>query len=71
VQSVGLTSASPIFFVSITFILLFYVTMSDKHHDAVPAESQRCFHFNYMVQKGYFQQSEDSTNDKDFDFVSS
>jgi hypothetical protein len=27
------------------------------------------FHFKYTVQKGYFAQSEDATNDRDFDFV--
>jgi hypothetical protein len=45
--------------------------MNDKHQDIVPAEPQREFYFNYTVQKGYFQQSEDSTNDKKFDFVRS
>jgi hypothetical protein len=33
---------------------------------AVP---QQGFHFKYTVQKGYFAQSEDSTNDQEFDFV--
>jgi hypothetical protein len=66
-----LTRARPIFFVSVTLILLFYTTMNDKHQDIVPAEPQREFYFNYTVQKGYFLQSEDSTNDKKFDFVRS
>jgi hypothetical protein len=37
----------------------------------VPAaeEVERDFHFKYTVQKGYFLQSEDSTDDKTFDFV--
>ena len=40
-------------------------------HTAVPgaAPQQAGFHYKYTVQKGYFAQSEDSTNDQDFDFV--
>jgi hypothetical protein len=30
---------------------------------------ERDFHYKYTVQKGYFLQSEDSTDDQNFDFV--
>ncbi|KAF2030245.1 phosphoglycerate mutase-like protein [Setomelanomma holmii] len=33
-----------------------------------PAEPPRDFHFKYTVQKGFFFQSEDSTDDKNFDY---
>lgn len=35
----------------------------------VPAAPSRNFHFKYTVLKGYFMQSEDSTDDSTFDFV--
>jgi hypothetical protein len=34
-------------------------------------EVERDFHYKYTVQKGYFLQSEDSTDDQSFDFVRS
>ncbi|KAJ4373001.1 putative phosphoglycerate mutase pmu1 [Neocucurbitaria cava] len=42
--------------------------MASSDQIPVPAEPPQKFHFNYTVRKGYFLQSEDSTNDKDFDF---
>ncbi|CAO2650114.1 Nn.00g014060.m01.CDS01 [Neocucurbitaria sp. VM-36] len=45
--------------------------MASSDQIPVPAEPPRKFHFKYTVQKGYFQQSEDSTNDRDFDFKKS
>jgi hypothetical protein len=45
--------------------------MDDKHHVSVSAEPPRDFHFKYTVLKGYFMQSEDSTDDTTFDFVCS
>lgn len=44
--------------------------MGDEHQVPVAAQPPLQFHFQYTVQKGYFQQSEDSTDDKKFDFVS-
>jgi hypothetical protein len=35
----------------------------------VPAEPAVDYHFRYTVQKGFFMQSEDETDDKSFDFV--
>lgn len=43
--------------------------MSDTHKVPVPAKPPRDFHFKYTVLKGYFMQSEDSTDDVTFDFV--
>jgi hypothetical protein len=43
--------------------------MGDEHQVPVPAEPPRDFHFKYTVLKGLFLQSEDSTDDKTFDFV--
>jgi hypothetical protein len=62
-----LTKHRPIFFISVVLIVLFYFTMSDKI--PVPAPPQQDFHFKYTVLKGYFKQSEDSTDDSTFDFV--
>jgi hypothetical protein len=45
--------------------------MADTNHDLVPAEPSRDFHFKFAVLKGYFMQSEDSTDDVNFDFVRS
>ncbi|KAH7383837.1 histidine phosphatase superfamily [Pyrenochaeta sp. MPI-SDFR-AT-0127] len=42
--------------------------MSTPAQIPVPATPPRKFHFKYTIQKGYFQQSEDSTDDKEFDF---
>jgi hypothetical protein len=50
-------------------ILVFYFSMSATHLVPVPAEPPRDFHFKYTVLKGYFMQSEDSTDDVTFDFV--
>lgn len=58
----------PIFFISFVLIVLFYFTMSDK--TPTPAAPSQAFHFKYTVLKGYFMQSEDSTDDSTFDFVS-
>ena len=35
----------------------------------VPATPPQDFHYKYTVQKGLFLQSEDSTDDTNFDFV--
>jgi hypothetical protein len=59
----------PIFFVSVILILLFYFTMSSHDQIPFPASPPRDFHFKYTVLKGYFLQSEDSTDDQTFDFV--
>lgn len=50
-------------------ILIFYFSMSTLDTTPVPAEPPRDFHFKYTVQKGFFLQSEDSTDDKKFDYV--
>jgi len=34
-----------------------------------PAHAPRDFHYKYTVQKGYFMQSEDGTDDESFNFV--
>jgi hypothetical protein len=65
---------SPIFLVSILAISVYYLTMTTSDHSSVVPiadadEVDRSFHFKYTVQKGYFQQSEDSTDDQKFDFV--
>ncbi|KAF2623883.1 phosphoglycerate mutase-like protein [Macroventuria anomochaeta] len=39
-----------------------------SHSIPVPASSPRNFHFKYTVQKGFFLQSENSTDDTTFDF---
>jgi hypothetical protein len=60
----------PILFLSITLILFSYFTMSNTSPSIpVPANPQQDFHFKYTVLKGYFMQSEDSTDDTTFDFV--
>lgn len=45
------------------------------HSDPVPVGSGsgkvQDFHYKFTVQKGFFQQSEDETDDKEFDFVCS
>lgn len=45
------------------------------HSDIVPVGSgsgkEQDFHYKFTVQKGFFQQSEDETDDKEFDFVCS
>jgi hypothetical protein len=43
--------------------------MGDTNKVSVPAEPPRDFHYKYTVLKGYFMQSEDSTDDVTFDFV--
>ena len=46
--------------------------MSASGHEggvAVGGDEQQDFHFKYAVQKGFFMQSEDETDDKTFDFV--
>jgi hypothetical protein len=51
-----------------TIVVLFYIMQS---FTGIPVpEPPRDFHFEYEVLKGYFKQSEEDTNDKDFDFVS-
>ncbi|KAH5265099.1 hypothetical protein HBI72_088860 [Parastagonospora nodorum] len=67
----GIGIPIPIFFASAFLILLFYFSMGDTHHDLVPAEPSRDFHFKFAVLKGYFMQSEDSTDDVTFDFKKS
>lgn len=66
-----LTHYRPIFFISTILIFFFYTMSSDGSKSIpVPASPPRDFHFKYTVQKGLFLQSEDSTDDTSFDFVS-
>lgn len=63
-----LTPNRPIFIL----LTLFYYSMSMSTSSTLPAgDVERDFHFKYTVQKGFFAQSEDETNDKEFDFVNS
>jgi hypothetical protein len=67
-----LTQHRPIFLLSIFLILLFYIMSSEDPHSTsipVPTKPPRDFHYRYTVQKGVFLQSEDSTDDTEFDFV--
>lgn len=44
---------------------------SDTSHSIpIPGPAPRDFHYKYTVEKGLFLQSEDSTDDTTFDFVS-
>ncbi|KAH8723436.1 histidine phosphatase superfamily [Phaeosphaeriaceae sp. PMI808] len=45
--------------------------MSDNHQIAALVAPQLDHHFKYTVLKGYFMQSEDSTDDQKFDFIKS
>ncbi|KAF1917698.1 histidine phosphatase superfamily [Ampelomyces quisqualis] len=61
-----------IIFLSIALILISYFNMANNSHSVpVPAEPPSDFHFKYTVLKGYFMQSEDSTDDTTFDFKKS
>ena len=65
-----LTCCRPLFFLSTFLIFAFYVMSSGTSHNIpVPASPPQDFHFKYTVQKGFFLQSEDSTDDTTFDFV--
>ncbi|KAL6705087.1 putative phosphoglycerate mutase pmu1 [Coniothyrium glycines] len=55
-------------FATILAILLLYYMMGEPPRIPVPASPPRDFHFTYSVQKGYFMQSEQETDDKSFDF---
>lgn len=59
-------------FLALTLLVIFFYTMSSGTSSIVPvpASPPRDFHFKYTVQKGFFLQSEDSTDDTTFDFVS-
>lgn len=48
---------------------LYKTKMSRSDYVPSSASSPLDFHFEYTVQKGYFMQSEDETDDTDFDFV--
>lgn len=72
----GLGPLLSITLVSIAFISVFYLGMSTAgHSDPVPVGSGsgkvQDFHYKFTVQKGFFQQSEDETDDKEFDFKTS
>ena len=65
-----LTITRPIFLLSTLIIFLLYTMSSDTSHSIpFPASPPRNFHFKYTVQKGFFLQSENSTDDTTFDFV--
>jgi hypothetical protein len=71
-RALALISCRPVIFLSILLVFLFYFSMSTTDHTStvpVPAEPPMDYHFKYTVQKGFFMQSEDETDDKTFDFV--
>lgn len=57
----------PFIFLSISLLLIFYLTMSTEIPVSAPAPQD--LHYKYTVLKGFFMQSEDDTDDKKFDFV--
>lgn len=70
-QRTTLTHPRPLILVSTTLIFLFYTTTSTNMSSStpIPATPAQDFHFAYTVQKGFFLQSEDETDDREFDFV--
>lgn len=68
----GLGLPIPVFLVSIILISLYYFSMSTSDHSSVvPVGADHDSHFKYTVTKGVFMQSEDETDDKEFDFKKS
>lgn len=69
----------PIFFVSVILVSVIYLSMGAEEglSAAVPVVPSRSgseakeqdFHYKFTVQKGFFMQSEDETDDRGFDFV--
>lgn len=64
-----LTLGRPIIFAAFLAVLFVLYVMSSKGSIPVPASPPRNYHYEYTVQKGYFMQSEEETDDKNFNFV--
>jgi broad specificity phosphatase PhoE len=72
VTIVNINPSRPIFLIS-TFLIFFffYASMDSSSNPPIPASPPRDFHFKYTILPGYFQQSESSTDDTQFDFKKS